>query len=156
MAIKLRNERRLNEVLRLYWEDLRGERPYPSEDDLDLDELLPIWDACFVLQARDVALGQDYNYTYLGPFIIQAYESGRIPFPIPGVVCLDAAHLAPEFEHVFAHPEPLIFEGSYGLPEGRELRYRQIILPLSHRPGSVGALLGRLGYRIYEPDELEK
>ena len=153
MGPKLKNERRLNEVLRIYWDELRGNRPYPDEDDLDLDELLPIWDACFVLQARDVALGKDYNFTYLGPYILHAYDSGHIPFPIPGVVHLEAAHLAPEFERMFAQPEPVIHEGTYPLPQGRELRYRQIILPLSHRAGSVEALVGRLGYRIYEPEE---
>jgi hypothetical protein len=149
----LDDERRKNERLLRYWDQLRGERPFPSEDDLDLDELMPLWDACFVLQARDVRQKVGYNYTYLGGTIQQAYQRGLIPFSLKGMVSLEASHLSEEFEQVFAQPQPLYSEGEHALPEHQILRYRQIILPLSHGKGTVEALLGHVGFRIYRDNE---
>jgi hypothetical protein len=149
----LDDERRLNERLLNYWQSLRGERPFPSEDELDLDALEPIWEECFVLQARDVRLKTGYNFTFLGSTIQRAYQSGLIPYALPGVVAPEASHLSVEFERMFVQPEPLSSEGEYALPEGVTLRYRQVIVPLSHGGPTVEALLGRLGFRIYGPCE---
>jgi len=109
--IYLEKERRLNEALRNYWEALRGSRPFPSEDDLDFDQIQFLWDECFLLQSRDIRATKDYNFTYLGKTIQMAYQSGQIPFCIKGVIATDANHLAEEFLRMLSHPQSVMSEG---------------------------------------------
>jgi len=66
-------ERRLGLRILRYWQEKRGMRMMPSENDMDPEALGDDWDYCFLLQARDVANIQDYNFTYLGQRIMNAY-----------------------------------------------------------------------------------
>ena len=60
-------ERRISLILLQYWNQLRGNRPFPNEDEIEPEHLASIWEHCFVLQLRDLFSTDDYNYTYLAP-----------------------------------------------------------------------------------------
>lgn len=153
--IYLENERRRNDALMHYWQKLAGERPLPSEDDIDFDQIHHLWDECFLLQHRDVLTKKDYNYTYFGRSIQMAYQAGQIPSYIKGMVAPEANHLSELFSSVIANPAPLITEGEHEIPGRGILRFRQILLPLGFDGVTVHAVLGRLGFRVYlEGEEL--
>ncbi len=47
----------------------------PAEQDIDPDDIRDLWDSCFLIRVKDLGKA-DYNYTYLGEAIIEAYHHG--------------------------------------------------------------------------------
>src|SRR5262245_24697363 len=105
----LSGERRVTLRLVAYWEKLRGDRPMPSEDEINPDDLADLWDYCFLIHVHQNMSG--YRFNYLGSALVDAYqgplsekESGRMITPDP------AGH-ARNFAKVLKTRQPLIEEG---------------------------------------------
>lgn len=105
-------ERRLSERLLRYWNEKRGQRNYAIENDIDPEELGVDWDYCFLLQARDVANIQDYNFTYLGQKIMTAYFDQGIDAHNQFMVGPNAFRLSKHFNEVLENKEPVMDAGN--------------------------------------------
>jgi len=143
-------ERRGGQFLIDYWQRLCKGRPYPLEDEIDPCDIEEIWEHCFLIQRRDVEHVAYYNYTYIGPGIVAAYESGKIGALIPGLAHIDAAHLGKEYMQVFETGKPLLYENEYCLDALTEIRFRQCLVPLGNHEEKIGSILGLMGYRLYD------
>jgi hypothetical protein len=141
-------EEEKNQFLQDYWESLKQGREFPSENDLDPDEIEELWDGCFLMQFRDIDNVQDCNFSYLGEAIIHAYEEEILPRAVPGLVDLKARHLVPQFQEVREKRRPMISQGDHQMPDGRKVRYHQCLLPLSYDGEVVHSILGRMGYEV--------
>lgn len=144
------DERRSNEYLVEYWTDLRGERRFPDEDQIDPDALEGLWEKCFLIQIRDIEQVVDYNFTYLGPGLIHAYDEEELPGPIEGMVSTEASHLARQFQQVIATRDMLRVYGEHRVSPELSLRFRQCLLPFGKTDEKVEAILGRSSFRYYE------
>lgn len=149
MAFNDGMERRISLMLLQYWNELRDERPMPTEDELDPDRLTAIWQHCFLLQIRDIKHVIDYNYTYLGPALMQAYEDGTLDRFNGKMVAPDANRLASLYEQVIKTHDPLLDEGEYTMPGGRVIRFRQAMLPLGDTTGKVHSILGGAWFKVF-------
>ena len=143
-------ERRLGLRLLRYWNDKRGMRTMPEENDMDPDELGADWEYCFLLQARDVANVQDYNFTYLGPKIMGAYFDKAIDEHNQFMVGPNAYRLSTHFEQVLRTQAPVLDEGEFLTLHGRKVLYRQVLLPLGAEDKDVEAIFGGMNYKIVE------
>ncbi len=143
-------ERRQVMVLYDYWQALRGDRPCPTEDELDPDELGALWDDCFLIQLRDIEQVEHYNYTHLGTNILDAYESGQLQAHVPGLASLEALHLADEFRKVMESGQPYFHEAEHCLNPKQVVKFRQCLLPLGDGQGNIISILGEMRFRIYE------
>lgn len=140
-------ERRITARLVAYWERLRDGREMPSENDVDPDHLADLWDYCFLVQVRDLAK-QDYNYTYLGSAIVEAYRGGLSANDPSVLVALNANKLASNYAKVIETKKPVLEEGEFCNPSNYLVKFRQCLLPLGH-DGQVDAIFGGMRFKIY-------
>lgn len=142
-------ERRLGLRLLRYWNEKRGMRAMPEENDIDPEELGTDWDFCFLLQSRDVANIQDYNFTYLGTKIMNAYFDKAIDEHNQFMVGPNAYRLSNHFAQVLETRAPVLDEGEFTTVQARTVLYRQVLLPLGSGDNeSVVAIFGGMNYKI--------
>lgn len=140
-------ERRINVRLVAYWERIRAGREMPSENDIDPEDLADLWDYCFLIQVRDLAK-DDYNYTYLGAAIVEAYRNGLSQDDPGKVVSLNANTLAPNYTRVIDTRRPVMDEGEFLNPHGDTVKFRQCLLPLGHG-NTVESIFGGMRFKIF-------
>lgn len=143
-------ERRLTLQLVAYWEKLRGDRPMPSENDINPEDLAELWDYCFLVQIRDLAK-QEFHYTYLGASIVEAYQGALPAGGAGGAVTPEAGRMAESYVRVIQARAPVIEEGEFTGPRGEAVRYRQCMLPLG-TGRQVEAIFGGMRFRIFSPE----
>jgi hypothetical protein len=133
-----------------YWQEKRGLRVLPLENDIDPEELGADWDFCFLLQSRDVANIEDYNFTYLGNKIMKAYFDKRIDEHNQFMVGPNAFRLSKHFMQVLETKQPVLDEGEFVTVQGRRVLYRQVLLPLGSLDKGIEAIFGGMNYKILE------
>jgi hypothetical protein len=143
-------ERRLGLRLLRYWHEKRGTRPMPVESDIDPEELGLDWAYCFLLQSRDVANIQDYNFTYLGTHIMRAYFDKSIDEHNQFIVGPNAYRLSTHFARVLDTRAPVLDEGMFETVHGRTVLYRQVLLPLGAPDHGVEAIFGGMNCKIVD------
>lgn len=141
-------ERRLTLRLLRYWQEKRGMHTMPIEADIDPDTLGDDWHYCFLLQARDVTNVQDYNFTYLGSKILEAYADGAMDAHNECMIGPNAYRLSSHFTKVIESEAPILDEGEFLNLHNRQVHYRQILLPLGTDGKSVEAIFGGMNYKI--------
>lgn len=141
-------ERRLGLRLMRYWNEKRGIRAMPEESDIDPEELGADWEYCFLLQSRDVANVQDYNFTYLGQKIMGAYFDKAIDEHNQFMVGPNAYRLSSHFSQVLETHAPVLDEGQFQTVQARTVLYRQVLLPLGADGSTVEAIFGGMNYKI--------
>jgi hypothetical protein len=144
---KAESERRSTIILVQYWNQLRGDSELPQEDSIDPDRLIGVWERCFVVQLRDIKEVKDYNYTYYGPDLIEAFQDGRLEEPNRHIASTDAKMLQERYEEVIAEAAPVMQEGEYEDSAGRIVKYRQILMPFGKEDGTVEAIMGGVWFR---------
>jgi hypothetical protein len=143
-------ERRLTLRLFRYWQELRGMRNMPVETDIDPEELGEDWDHCFLLQSRDVANIQDYNFTYLGSNIMHAYFDRELDEHNEFMVGPNAYRLSTHFDRVLETRAPVLDEGEFLTVQGRRVLFRQVLLPLGTEDKGIEAIFGGMNCKIVE------
>lgn len=141
-------ERRLSLRLLRYWQEIRGEQPYARENDIDPEVLGTDWDYCFLLQARDITNVADYNFTYLGQKILTAYFDEGIDAHNPFMVGPNAFRLSQHFSRVLETTAPVMDEGAFQTLKGRQVLFRQVLLPLGDERDGIAAIFGGMSYKI--------
>ena len=61
-----------------YWNSLRGSKIFPTEAEIDPDQITDIWPFCFLISIDDVALRLDYRYSYLGSEVTKILDRDAI------------------------------------------------------------------------------
>lgn len=143
-------ERRITLRLIAYWERLRAGRAMPEEINIDPEDLSDLWDHCFLVQVRDLQK-KDYNYTYLGTAIMDAYRGGLSVDDSGSIVTLNANKLAGNYAQVMETCKPVIDEGEFENAKACTVKYRQCLLPLG-KDGVVDAIFGGMRYKIFPHD----
>lgn len=138
----MQDERRKNEKLVAYWDGLRNGRLFPCESDIDPDLIADVWDGCYLLQVRDIEQVEDYNFTYLGKNIVQAYADNLLDEESSMVISPNASNLSEHFVEAIEQKKPITQDGSFISARGNEIAYRQSILPIGFTDNKVEALFG--------------
>lgn len=141
-------ERRTSLVLLQYWNALRGDRDFPHENQLDPDELASIWERCFLVQVRDIEQVKDFNYTYFGMDLTEAYQSGVLDRDNGKMVAPDANHLSHIYMEVLQTRDPFMDEGEYINAAGKTILFRQAFMPLGNADGVIESILGGAWFRL--------
>lgn len=143
--------RRIPDLLSAYWDEIRQKRALPAESDVSQEHLekLGCWKDCFFIQVRDIAKEKDYNYSYLGKAIINAYGEDLTGVSIRAFTSPDAANLEEKYFEVIATARPVINEGEFQNARNLLVRYRQCLVPLGTAEGNVQAILGAMRYRLF-------
>lgn len=140
-------ERRITLRLLAYWEKLRGDRVMPAERDIDPEDIADLWDNCFLVHTAD--LGKpDYNFTYLGQGILDAYRFGLSEDDPNGLISPNADSLSHGYAQVMATGKPLLQEGEFHNLHNDIVRFRQCLLPLGEED-EIQAIFGGMRFKIF-------
>jgi hypothetical protein len=139
-------ERRITLRLVAYWERIRKGKVMPLEAEINPDDIADLWDDCFLVHTKDL-VQPDYNYTYLGVNVGAMYAEGMKSNDMEGLDHFNAAQLSRSFQKVIDTKKPVIEEGELTNALGRQVLYRQCLLPIGSDE-QVEAILGGIRYRI--------
>lgn len=142
-------QHRYHERLRQYWDELRGDKPFPAERDIDPDELDEIWPHCFLISIDDVTRRIGYRYSYLGASLIEAYgEDAHNPDVIMRLVSSTSMPMVQKFNEVVEKQAPVIDESEFVNLKLLKIRYRTCMLPLGS-DGQVTHIIGCMRWRSF-------
>lgn len=141
---------RLHEEVLNYWESLRGNRPFPTESDIDPDEVADIWPSCFLISLDDVTRRLGYRYSYLGEALIEAYgDDIKNPEIVMRLISTNSLPLAKRFDEVVKSKAPLFDEAEFVNLKQMRIKYRTCLLPLGNSDGQVTHILGSMRWKAY-------
>ncbi len=143
-------DRRITTILRNYWEYLRDDMSFPAENEVDPKAIAEIWESCFLVVANNLSKKEDYVYKYIGKKIIEAYGEDLTGLTVDSMVAPQAGHLAEEYEKVLSSKRAVFDEGEISGAGGKQVKYRQILLPLGKDGVNITAILGGMSYKVFE------
>lgn len=144
-------EHRYHQQLQAYWEQLKGNRRFPLEREINPDEIEEIWPSCFLVSIDSVTKTTGYRYSYLGHEMQAAYgEEPHNPDIVHRLDCTDTSRMIARFDEVLATGQPVIDESSFINTNGLHIRYRTCMLPLGLQDHTtVGYILGCMRWKAY-------
>jgi hypothetical protein len=144
--------RRVTDRLLLYWDELRGERPFPMENEIDPAKIEDLWQHCFLQQVRDFEKGERCQYSFLGKSILNAYEMHILEPGAVGTVPPTPEAVLSKFKNVAKLGKPLIEEGS-GLSFNKHIRFRQVFLPVGSTGERPTFIFGAMRYKVFTEND---
>ena len=143
------SEYRYHERLQKYWDGLRGNRKFPSENEINPDDLSDIWPSCFLISIDDVTRRLGYRYSYLGESLIEAYgDDINNPEITMRLVSSSDAPMIHKFDEVLKSMQPVIDESEFVNLKHLNIRYRTCLLPLG-TDGVVTHIIGCMRWKVY-------
>jgi hypothetical protein len=121
------SEQRLTDELMFYWNRLKQGKQFPSEDQIDQQEIQSIWQNCFLVKLE----GDRFRYEILGDSIIQAYADNKIGEDIiEDQLYPESPGILNKFLEVARTKEPVYYEGVFVNKDNLDVKFRKILLPL--------------------------
>lgn len=144
MHLKKDDERRITEILLAYWNKRRGDRLFPSPQEINPKDLTEIWDNCFMIRlVSDPEEEDEFRYTYLGSSIVAAYGDNLTGADIyTSLMSPSGARIADIFDKVATSKKPLVESSEFLNTQNVIIRYRQCVLPLGEKEDEVTHLIG--------------
>lgn len=144
----LAEKRRVNEYLKTYWDGIRRGRPYPAESEIDIKQLEPIWDSCFLVRKEEG--DKPYNYLYLGSALIAAYGDDMNEREIcEHLIFPSNMSLVHRFDEVVNEGKMVMEESEFTNTNNLLIRYRSVLLPLAKENGAVGFVIGGMRWKAF-------
>jgi hypothetical protein len=145
---------RITEILKGYWEALRGDRPFPLESEVDTEsaELRSIWRSCFLVKVDYENADRPYHYAYLGDALVKAYggEDASAREVCETLVYPSTMSLIHKFKDVVESGKPTLEENEFTNKVGELIKFRSELLPLGGQEGSgVGYILGGMKWNAF-------
>lgn len=140
---------RSHEQFRVYWNELRGDRLFPKEAEIDPDALANIWESCFLISNDDVTRRIGYRYSFLGTDLLAAFGDDLTNHDA-ALRLLSTARVpnARKFDEVLMEKHPVIDESAFINLMGMGIRYRACLLPLGIG-GAVTHIIGCMRWKAY-------
>lgn len=146
----LGNQRRINEVLSSYWHMQRGARPFPLEQEIDVDPLMDIWDSCFLVRVDTQTSERKYHYLHLGSALVTAYGGTLDDQEIcEKLVFPSNMSLVHKFDEVVNKASPILDESEFTNSRNVPVKYRSIMLPLGLPNGKIGFIIGGMRWKSF-------
>jgi hypothetical protein len=144
-----RDERRYPVQLFNYWNRLRGNRAFPSEDAIDPEYIPNLWKHCFLIQVNDLKNRRRADFTYLGPEILQVYQELLSEKDAGDFISPNTSHLSQNFWRVIEQKKPIMQSGEFPSSRGNTIKFRQCLLPLGKSDDTVEAIFGCARLKVY-------
>lgn len=123
--------RRTHERVRQYWQNVKEQRQYPQESEIDPQEIEDAWEYCFLVDMREGSVDQGFHYDYMGAKLIEAYGMNMTslqrcdPRTEPHI-----ASMLRHFDEVVESGEAAMDESEFRNVRGMHIKYRCCLLPL--------------------------
>lgn len=142
-------ERRISHQLVDYWQSIKGEHILPTEQDIDPEDIQSMWADCFLISLHADARGEGdirASYQYLGEHLRLIYiddEGGGAH-----LLTLPQEKLEAAYREMVMTKLPIIESvEEFLLEQGGYMKYRQCLVPLGTRDGTIYSLLGGMRFK---------
>lgn len=138
---------RLHEQVMDYWQRAANGRTMPLESDINPDDLLGIWQNCFLVRVGDGS----FFYDYLGDTLVEAYGENLTSREIcESLVFPHPESLFRTFQQVTISAQPIYVDDEFTNKNGLIIKYRSCVLPLGkENQTGVAFLLGGMKWKAY-------
>lgn len=141
---------RSHERLMSYWDALRKNRAFPSEAEIEPDDIADIWPSCFLISIDDVTRRVGYRYSYLGTDLIEAYgDDVKNPDVALRLISTSSLPMVKKFDDVLAGKKAVFDESDFVNLMGLHIKYRTCMLPLGVNDQNVSHILGCMRWKLY-------
>ncbi len=144
----MQQEQRLTFRLLSYWNRIRTDRPLPALTDVKIHEIAEIWHFSFTI---DVSKGvKEHFFQYFGPGLAQIFGED-FNGSNAALALQESAYLSNTigfYDKVISSKAPQSESSSFFM-EGKEVRYRSLIVPLSSDGNTVDYVMGTTNYKIF-------
>lgn len=124
---------------------MRGTRPFPSLSDININEILEMWHWSFTINVSE----DPHFFQYFGPQLADIFGHDYTGESIPDAMNDPKIQQTIGFyEKARDNREPSLEADSFML-EGKEVRYRSLIVPLSSDGKNIDYLIGTTNYKIF-------
>lgn len=140
-------ERRANSRALKYWQELAGSsRRFPSRREVARENAGDLWDHLFIVEVA--ANAADFRFAMAGAVLCAALgrdpTDEKIATALPGGMGARTVFL---YQAAVGLKGPVDDANKWTRPDGAEILYRSIVLPLSDDGQTVNALLGAFSFR---------
>lgn len=141
---------RINERLLEYWSAKKAGRAFPTEGEIDPEEIAEIWDSCFLVRTDEVGRSK-YQYTYLGNALIDAYGDDLNNKDIcEKLVSPTSMSLVHKFDEVCKTKQPVDEESEFTNNKGMLIKFRSCMLPLGKDDSQdVAFVIGGMKWKAF-------
>lgn len=145
------SKKRVNEILLQYLNKLRGDRPFPFENEINPEAIASIWDHCFMVRHEPDAEEQLFRYIYLGQSLVEAYgEEGSSKEVCQKLAYPPTNELNQKFLEVVTTQAPTMQESEFTNSKGLIIKYRSCLLPLAkEQADEVGYVIGAMKWKAH-------
>ena len=140
-------EQRMTFRLLSYWNRIRADRPLPSLSDVQIAELPEVYHYTFTIELGPSE--EDHRFTYFGPHLASTFGqdyTGSYLYEAMNDVTINNTI---GFYHKVVADRAPVSESSEFFLDGKEIRYRSIILPLSSDGETIDFLFGTTNYKVF-------
>lgn len=143
-------ERRANSRALKYWQGLVGSRRFPARGDITAASAGDLWEHLFLVEIT--ASPAEYRFALAGTVLAAALgrdpTGEKVAEALPGGMGARTVFL---YQAAVGLKGPVDDANKWTRPDGTEILYRSIVLPLSDDGESVNALLGAFSFRPVPP-----
>lgn len=140
-------EQRLTFRLLSYWSRIKGDRPFPSLADMQIADISELWHHTFTLSL--VGAPKEHHFQYFGPALASIFNTDYtgefLEIAMQDVMLSTTLGFYDKVVETRA-PASESAEFEYN---GKEVRYRSLIVPLSSDGVTIDYLLGTTNYKIF-------
>ncbi len=152
------DNRRITEQVLAYWNDLKGDKAFPSFNDITPEGMEDLWPDCFVLKVffphSMARRPNDYEFIYLGENVIPLFgeeinNPKALPFPEKVIAT---------YQDVVDTRSAITDDGEFENMRNERVKYRQILLPLGPEDEMIDHILGGIRHKgggELGPEELD-
>lgn len=141
-------ERRISHRLVNFWQHIKGDRLLPGEKDIRRALIEDMWDNCFYIQLRGEFLQRSddfYTYFYVGKALESLFDQSE---KSPRLLTLPDDHFYENCKEMALTKLPVVENiESFRLPDGKNIKFRQCLLPVGTPEGKVEAVFGGLRWK---------
>lgn len=144
-------QQRINERLLAYWASLKEGRMFPSEQEIEPEEIDDIWQSCFLVKVEEAGGEPVFVYVYLGEDLIEAYGDDWTGQEICETLVYPANNeFAEKLLEVVTDETAVVDEVEFTNAQGLEIKSRSCLLPLGEEDqDGVRYILGGMKWRAF-------
>lgn len=146
----INKQKRITDILFKHWNEARGDRLFPSKEQIDEFSLQKVgaWDDVFIVEVFPLVQSNGYRFIYTGKNLNHEFTQDKSGKFIKNIVTGFLETATEKYNIVAEQKRPLQQEEVYSSPEtGATIKYRQILLPLGPNDESpINAIIGGMRF----------
>jgi hypothetical protein len=145
----MHQEQRLTFRLLSYWNRIRADKEMPALTDVNIHEITEMWHFSFTMDVSKPLA--EHFFQYFGPGLAAIFGEDHTGDKVQAAMHESAllSNTLGFYEKVISTATPQTESSSFFM-DGKEVRYRSLIVPLSSNGTAIDYVMGTTNYKIFD------